>query len=245
MLRVSAVIFSTFTPGPSSTSYRVTVGPAGEAGDRGVDVELLEHAGDPVDHVVVRGRPNLRRRTEFQQVRGRQLVGVAHLIQPELGRFGDLGVGIGVRDSGSDHPRLADPGRGRDRCGRRSRSSGLGGRAGGQRPGRCGRVGVEVGVAGRGRPVSGVMIGICRLPAPGRPAQPGGGQVGVGVERDLATGPVVVIDVRVVDVLAVLVGRDAALSQPLEPRPGSGRAPRPAESRRSAARRRRPAAPAG
>src|SRR6476661_5658990 len=27
MLRVSAVIFSTLTPGPSSTSYRVTVGP--------------------------------------------------------------------------------------------------------------------------------------------------------------------------------------------------------------------------
>ena len=27
MLRASAVIFSTFTPGPSSTSYRVTVGP--------------------------------------------------------------------------------------------------------------------------------------------------------------------------------------------------------------------------
>jgi hypothetical protein len=27
MLRVSAVIRSTFTPGPTSTSYRVTVGP--------------------------------------------------------------------------------------------------------------------------------------------------------------------------------------------------------------------------
>ena len=34
------------------------------------------------------------------------------------------------------------------------------------------------------------MIGICCLTAPGRPSQPGGGQVGIGVESDLATGAV-------------------------------------------------------
>ena len=46
MLRDSWVIRSTLTPWPSSTSYRVTVGSAREAGDCGVDVELVEDAGE-------------------------------------------------------------------------------------------------------------------------------------------------------------------------------------------------------
>ena len=43
MFLVSAVTRSTFTAGPSSISYRVTVGPALEPGDRRVHLELLQH----------------------------------------------------------------------------------------------------------------------------------------------------------------------------------------------------------
>ncbi len=95
---------------------------AGEAGDGGVHVELFENTGDPLDHVVVRGGADLGRRAELQQFRRRQLVRIsptvsAHLVQPQLGRLGDLAVGVRVGNRRTHHPRTTGPRWGRRRAG--------------------------------------------------------------------------------------------------------------------------------
>ena len=59
---------------------------AGEPGDGGVDVELLEHAGDALDHLVVGRGSLLRRGAQLEQRGRRQLVLLAaDLVEGELG----------------------------------------------------------------------------------------------------------------------------------------------------------------
>ena len=60
---------STLTDGPSSISYRVTVG------DLRVDAELVEHGREPVDHGVGRLARRLVQRAGLQRVGRRQEVG--------------------------------------------------------------------------------------------------------------------------------------------------------------------------
>ena len=86
---------STFTPGPSSISYCVTVGPAREPGDPRVDLELVEHARDRRDDVVVRRRARLARRARGEGRRGGQVVGAFGLGCRDA--RGAVGAGRGIR----------------------------------------------------------------------------------------------------------------------------------------------------
>ncbi len=88
--------------------------PAGVSGDRGVDLELLQHAGHPVDHVVVGAAAHLRRIALEKQIGRRQAVVpvrggigrderlvvrhplVRHLVV-EIGFVPGLGFGCGAR----------------------------------------------------------------------------------------------------------------------------------------------------
>ena len=74
MLRDSWVIRSTFTPGPELDLVAGDRRAAGEAGDGGVHVELLEDALQRVDHLVVGPAAGLRRVAGAEQVGRRQLV---------------------------------------------------------------------------------------------------------------------------------------------------------------------------
>ena len=93
----------------------------GEAGDLRVDVELLEHAGDRLDDLVVGGAAGARRRTRGQQVARRQRVGrvacglahretqlLADTVATRLGRRGGLHRRGGAAGLGG---RLVDRGR--------------------------------------------------------------------------------------------------------------------------------------
>ncbi len=80
---------------------------SGEAGDGRVDGELVQHAGDPSDHLLVGRRPGLRRGAELQHARRWELVGpVQRSVQRQLGRRGDRGR---MR---IDHRATQPPGRG-------------------------------------------------------------------------------------------------------------------------------------
>ena len=61
-----SVTFSTFTPGPSSTSYMVTDGPSQKADDFGIDIELLEGDRKRANHTIVLRRVHGVRRTLLQ-----------------------------------------------------------------------------------------------------------------------------------------------------------------------------------
>ncbi len=184
---------------------------AGEARDRGVDLELFEHLGDGLDHLVVRRTVLLGRIALEQQPERRQSVVALH--HPVGNERLELAVVGGFLDRRDRRGSLLGPGAGARRLGCRIRCGFRRRRRGGRRLRIPHRQHLGAGVAVEF--VRRVVLDGGTPPAPGTPLD----RVAVGVEQSRVVLRVVVVGVVRV-VRAVLVVGPIVQAEVLAEHPG-------------------------